>query len=340
MTTARALTLVGGFGIDRLRWTERSLPAPGPREAVVRMSAVSLNYRDLQIIEGRRPQRLPLVPLSDGAGVVVAVGEEVTALAVGDRVMPAFAQGWITGPQPAADVLQTLGGPLDGVAATLGVWRESGLVKVPECLADIEAATLPCAAVSAWNALFEAAALRPGETVLVQGTGGVSVFALQFAKMAGARAIVISSSDEKLARARRLGADDTINYLAVPDWGRVAREISGAGVDLVVEVAGEKTFAQSLAALRNGGAISYVGFLSGTAPTFDLGEISRKSIRVHGIRVGNRDSFERMCSAVSLHRMTPVVDSEFAIHDITVALERLRSGRHFGKICLRLPPEH
>jgi NADPH:quinone reductase-like Zn-dependent oxidoreductase len=330
----RALTLVDRFGAEALTWVERPAPEPACGEVVVRIDALALNYRDVQVIEGVRSLKLPLIPLSDAAGVVTAVGDGVTRFAVGDRVMPAFVQGWIAGPHPQIDPLPTLGGPLDGVCRGFAAWREEGLVKVPAALSDIEAATLPCAGVSAWNALFEATVLRPGATVLIQGTGGVSLFALQFAKLAGARSILISSSDEKIERAKALGADETINYRKEPAWGKAAHRLAGDGVDVVVEVGGETTLPHSIRALRNGGHISYVGFLSGTAPQFDLGELSRKSLRITGIRVGNRQSFERMCSAVTVSGLRPVIDSIFSLDRIGDALARLKAGAHFGKIAL------
>ncbi|MBI3711297.1 MAG: NAD(P)-dependent alcohol dehydrogenase [Proteobacteria bacterium] len=330
----KALAIVDKFGLENLQWIERDRPEPGPNEVLVRMKAASLNHRDLEVIGGQRKLALPLIPASDAAGVVVAVGRGVESLAVGDRVMPIFVQGWLAGPQPPGDALATLGGPLDGVLVEFGSWPELGLVRVPDGLSDVEAATLPCAGVSAWNALFVCASLRPGDTVLIQGTGGVSLFALQFAKLAGARVIVTSSSDQKLDRARAMGADHGINYRHEPEWGRAARAIAGTGVDCVVEVGGSGSLEQSLIAVKNGGHVSYVGALSGTKPTFDLGELSRKSVQLRGVRVGNRESFETMCRAISLHALKPVIDAVFDFGDAIGALQRLQSGGHFGKICV------
>jgi NADPH:quinone reductase-like Zn-dependent oxidoreductase len=330
----KALTISEQFGIDQLRWTERPRPEPRPNEALVRIAAVSLNHRDLDIIAGKRKVALPLIPASDAAGIVVSVGAEVRGLAVGDRVMPTFVQGWLSGPQPAEESLPTLGGPLEGVLREYGTWPESGLVKVPARLSDIAAATLPCAAVSAWNALFVATSVQPGQSVLVQGTGGVALFALQFAKRAGAIVIATSSSDEKLERAKTLGADFSINYRREPNWGAKARQLAGGGLDCIVEVGGAETIAQSIAAVKNGGHISFVGFLSGTAANFDLGELSRKSIRLNGIRVGSRASFQAMCEAIECGTIEPVVDSVFPFADAHAALTRLESGQHFGKVCI------
>lgn len=329
----RALTIANSFGIENLQWRERPAATPGPGEAVVRIRAVAFNYRDLQVVGGQRQVRLPLVPLSDACGEVTAIGEGVERVAVGDRVMPVFVSGWRTGPLPIADSLPTFGGPLDGTLREEAVFAAEDLVAVPEHLSDAEAASLPCAAVSAWNALFVAAGVKPGDRVLIQGTGGVSLFALQFAKLAGCFAVVISSSADKLRRAAALGADLGIDYLREPEWGEAVRRRCGP-VDCVVEVGGTRTFPQSLAALRNGGHISFVGFLSGTVPDFDLGEISRKGIGVRGIRVGNRDSFEAMARAIAQHRLKPVVSRVGAFADAKAELAAFRDGEHFGKVCL------
>ena len=333
----KALAIQDRFGAENLRWVERAAPRPGPGMALVRIRAVSLNFRDLQIVDGVRAVPLPLIPFSDGAGEVVELGAGVTRVRVGDRVMPTFAQGWISGPAPLIDPLPTLGGPLDGVCVEFAAFHEDFLVHTPAHLSDVEAATFPCAAVSAWNALFGSASVRPGDVVLLEGTGGVSLFALLFAKAAGARIIITSGSDDKLARARALGADETINYRTRPDWGALAHQMAGRGVDCVVEIGGEATMAQALAALRNGGRLSYVGFVSGATPRFDLAEISRKSITVAGVRVGHRDSFEDMLRAIAHLKLRPVIDAEFSATEAGAALARLRSGKHMGKICLRMP---
>lgn len=331
----RALSLVDGFGVGNLRWTEREPGTPGPGEVAVEIAAVALNYRDVQVVEGARQVPLPLIPLSDACGTVTEVGPGVTRFAPGDRVMPAFIRGWHHGPLPLLDSLPTLGGPLDGTAREQAVWPQEELVAVPPHLSHTEAATLPCAGVSAWNALFVAGSVKPGDHVLVQGTGGVSLFALQFAKLAGARVTLISSSDDKLERARALGADLGINYRAEPQWGAAVLAQAGP-VDCVVEVGGTQTLAQSLICLRNGGHVSFVGFLSGTTPSFDLGELSRKGVGLRGIRVGNRDSFEAMCRAVALHRLIPVVGAVRPFEEAREALRLFGEGGHFGKVCLAL----
>ena len=322
------------FGIGNLRSTRRAKPQPGLGQVLVRLRAAALNYRDLLVVNGARQVPLPLIPVSDGAGEVVAIGAGVSRFEVGARVMPMFVQGWVSGPHPAQDQLPTLGGPLDGVLAEYAVWHESGLVGVPDGLSDQEAACLPCAALSAWNALFVAGALRPGQTVLLQGTGGVSLFALQFAKAAGARVIITSSSDAKLERALALGADHGINYRATPDWGSAARAYAPEGVDYVVEIGGTDTIGQSLLALRNGGQISLVGFVSGTKPQVDVSLVGMKSIRIKGIRVGNRDSMDAMLQAVVQHGIRPVIDRTFPFDQAGQALEYLSQGAHFGKVCI------
>jgi NADPH:quinone reductase-like Zn-dependent oxidoreductase len=329
----RALALTERFGIDDLTWIDRPTPAVPAGHVLLRMLAAAFNSRDLQVVSGARAIPLPLVPLSDGCGEVIAVGEGVDRWRLGDRVMPIFVQGWISGDQPQVESLPTLGGPLDGTAQELAVWRDDNIVAVPASLSAVEAATLPCAGVSAWNALFVATRISPGDLVLIQGTGGVSLFALQFAKLAGARVAVISSSDEKLERARALGADIGMNYLREPLWGATLRERAGP-VDCVVEVGGTRTLEQSLICLRNGGHISFVGFLSGTTPQFDLGELSRKSIGIKGIRIGNRDSFTAMCTAIAQHGLKPVIDEILPFSDAKLAFKQFAAGGHFGKLCL------
>lgn len=238
-----ALAIVDAFCVENLRWQERPRLVPGLGQVIVRIAAVSFNFRDLQVIGGVRDVPRPLIPLSNACGVVSAVGEGVVRWKLGDRVMPVFAPGWICGPLPQVETLPTLGGPLDGALREEAAWHEQDLVEAPVSLSDAEAATLPCAAVSAWNALFVAAQTKPGDAVLIQGTGGVALFALQFAKRAGARTILISSENSKLERARPLGADICINYRRTPQWGAEARRLAGP-VDLVIEVGGSETLEQ------------------------------------------------------------------------------------------------
>ena len=322
------------FGIDHLTLGERPVPQPGDGEVLVRLKAASLNFRDFDVVGGARAVSLPLIPVSDGAGEVVAVGRNVTTVAVGDRVCPLYVQGWIGGDLPAQDVVPTLGGPLDGVLRDYGVWPESGVVRFPDFLTDAEAATLPCAAVSAWNAVMAAGRCTPGSVVVLQGTGGVSLFALQFAKAAGATVILTSGSDEKLERGRALGADHGINYRTTPDWGAAVKRLTGTGADLVVDIGGVGTLGQSAAALRNGGRISAVGFVGSLSGELNIGPFLMKGLRLRFIRVGNRTHFEAMAKAIAQHRLRPVVDRVFPFAEIRDAFRHLQAAGHFGKVCI------
>lgn len=325
------------FGIDNLAMVDREEPRPSAGEVLVRLTAASLNYRDLMMVRGAYNPKLkrPLVPLSDGAGVVEETGPGVTRFKKGDRVAGCFFQGWLDGPPTHEKVRSALGGAIDGVLRQAMVFREDGLVSVPEHLTGEEAATLPCAGVTAWHALFEHTPVQPGATVLIQGTGGVSIFALQFAHSAGLRTILTSSSDKKLERAKKLGATHVINYKATPNWDEAARKLIPEGVDHVVEVGGSDTMPRSLRAVRMNGAISVIGVLSGANPAVSPREILINSLRVQGIYVGSRAMFERMNRALSLHRIRPIVDQVFAWTDIKEALKCMESQTHFGKICLK-----
>ncbi|MGL5923344.1 zinc-dependent alcohol dehydrogenase family protein [Chroococcidiopsis sp.] len=326
------------FGLDSLNIAERPDASPSYGQVLIKVRAVSLNYRDLMVVKGLYNPNipLPLIPFSDGAGEVVAVGEGVTRVKVGDRVAGIFFQNWIAGKLTAAKTNSALGGAIDGMLAEYVVLHEDGLVHVPAHFTDAEAATLPCAAVTAWNALFDSGNLQAGETVLVQGTGGVSIFALQFAKIAGARVIATSSSDEKLKKVKQLGASETINYKQTPHWGKIARELAaGEGVDLVVEVGGAGTLNESLRAVRIGGQVSLIGVLSGGSGEINTVSILMKSVRLHGIYVGSREMFEAMNQAITLHQMKPIIDRVFPFSEAREALKYMESGSHFGKICLQ-----
>jgi NADPH:quinone reductase-like Zn-dependent oxidoreductase len=299
------------FGLDGLALTDRPQPELKARQVLLRMRAVSLNYRDLMTVKGTyNPRmRLPQIPLSDGVGEVVAIGEGVTRVKVGDRVANTF---------------------FEYVALD-----EEGVTQVPEHLTDEEAATLPCAALTSWAALIAYGKLKTGDTILAMGTGGVSLFALQFAKLSGARVIITSSSDEKLGRAKELGADDGINYKTTPDWEKGVRELTGGrGVDHVVEVGGAGTFAKSLKAVRRGGVISLIGVLAGGGET-NLMPILMNGLRVQGIFVGSREMFEAMNAAIGLHKLLPVVDKIFTFDEAQAAYQMMEAGAHFGKICIR-----
>jgi NADPH:quinone reductase-like Zn-dependent oxidoreductase len=334
----RVFQLDGGWSADHLMIAERPAPEPGPGQALLRMRAASLNYRDTVVLQrgyGAQTGTLPLIPLSDGVGEVVAVGAGVTRVKAGDRACPMFSPLWLGG-RPNAERLATArGGPLDGVMAEYMAVDAEGLALAPGHLSDVEAATLPCAALTAWSALVTEGRVEPGDRVLIQGTGGVSLFALQFAKLLGAFAIVTSSSNEKLERARALGADATLNYRETPEWGRGAREIAGGdGVDHIVEVGGQQTLPQSLRAIRPGGTISMIGVLSGAVMDARLGLVVTRQVRLQGITVGSRDSFEAMARAIAQHRLRPVVDRVFPFEELPQALTYLASGAHFGKICI------
>jgi NADPH:quinone reductase-like Zn-dependent oxidoreductase len=327
------------FGLENLVSIEVPDPEPGPGQAIVRVRACSLNYRDLVVSKGGygRAVKPPLTPLSDGAGEVIAVGSGVNRVKPGDRVAAIFMQGWLDGPPDDAKAATALGGSLDGMLAEKVCLHADGLVSIPDYLTFEEAATLPCAAVTGWHSLFHSGGLRPGQTVLVQGTGGVSIFALQFAKMAGARVIATTSGrDRKEDRLRALGADAVVNYLSVPDWDRPAREFtSGAGVDHVIEVGGAGTLPLSLKAVRRGGHIALIGVLAGTG-VCDPRFIFLKQARVQGIYVGSRQMFEEMNQALAVSGIHPVVDRVFEFAEAPQAMAYLESGAHFGKVCIRV----
>jgi NADPH:quinone reductase-like Zn-dependent oxidoreductase len=304
---------------------------------VVAVRAVALNYRDLLMVKGQYNPRLPLprIPCSDGAGEVVAIGPGVSRVAVGDRVCATFMQTWIAGRINEGVARSALGGERDGMLSERVLLSEEGLVKFPAHLTFEEAATLPCAAVTAWNALAEGG-LRAGETVLLQGTGGVSIFALQIAKLFGARPLITSSSDEKLARAVALGATGGVNYRTTPDWDKWAKsQTDGVGVDHVVEVGGAGTLERSLKAVRTGGHIALIGVLSGVGTVNPI-SILMRAIHVRGIFVGSRAMFEDMNRAFELHQVRPIIDSTFKFAEFPQALKHLESASHFGKVVMHV----
>ena len=332
----RRYEIVSADGIDALALSESETVSPGPGQVLVNIKANCINYRDLMIVKDPEPRGIlyPRVPNSDGAGEVVEVGPGVTRFKAGDRVAGTFFQRWIGGPITAGAMASALGGAVDGVLADYVLLDEDGLVAIPEHLSYEEASTLPCAALTAWHALVELG-LRAGETVLLLGTGGVSIFALQFAALHGARAIITSSSDEKLARARDMGAWQTINYRDTPDWDGAVMELTdGQGVDRVVEVGGGGTLQRSVEAVKIGGTVSLIGVLTG-------GEINpvavmRKSVRLQGIYVGSRVMFESMNRAIAAHQMRPVVDRTFDFAEAPAAYHHMEAAGHFGKIVIKV----
>jgi NADPH:quinone reductase-like Zn-dependent oxidoreductase len=331
--------VIESFGLDGLKVVDRPEPKPGHGQVLVRWKAFSLNYRDLMVVKGiYNPKlKLPIIPLSDGAGVIEAVGEGVTRFKVGARVTSVFLQDWQAGDLTDALTRTALGGALEGVLAEASVLPEHGLLEVPEHLNFEEAATLPCAALTSWNALVSSGRLKAGDTILVQGTGGVSLFSLQFAKLGGARVVLTSSSDAKLARARELGADILINYKTTPEWGDAARkQAGGAGIDHVVDVGGAGTLAQSMRAVRAGGRISVIGVLAGGGGQLSLLPLLMRNLVAQGIFVGSKAMSEAMNKAISLHKMHPVIDRTFGFDEAPAALRHMESGAHFGKIVVKV----
>ncbi len=325
-------------GPDALSREELPSPEPGPGQVLMRLRATSLNFRDLLISKGvYNPKlKLPVVPLSDGAGEVVSMGSGASRFQPGDRVVACFAPAWQDGPLTEAKGRSALGAEANGVLAQEVVLPEDAFLPIPAHLTYEEAATLPCAALTAWNALVETGGLKPGESVLIQGTGGVSLFALQFARLAGARVIATSSSDEKLARVRELGASDGINYRTSPDWDKRVRELTGGqGVDRIVEVGGAGTLPKSLRAVRLGGTIALIGVLGGGGE-FNPISVLMKNVRLQGIFVGSRRMFETMLQAIEANALKPVVDRVFPFEQAIEALKYLESGAHFGKVVIAI----
>ena len=331
---------INEFGIDKLTLTDREEPQPKANEVKVKFHAASLNYRDLMMVKGAYNPRLktPLVPFSDGAGEVVEIGESVTKFKVGDRVTPIFMQGWIGGKIDAEKGRTALGGDLDGCLREFGNFDENGLVCIPDHFSFEEAATLPCAAVTAYHALFESGGMKSDDSILLQGTGGVSIFALQFAAAFGTKIIITSSSDEKLERAKEIGATDLINYKNREDWDKAVLELTGKrGVDHIVEVGGAGTIAKSLNAVKAGGHIAVIGVLSGKDGGLNPVQVLMKSVRLQGIYVGSRQMFEDLNRMLCQYiHIKPVIDKTFDFGEVKNALKYMESGSHFGKIVVRI----
>ena len=329
-------------GADGLVAAERPDPSPGPGQVVLRVVANSLNYRDLMVVLGkyRAPVRPGLIPLSDGAGEVVAVGAGVTRVKPGDKAAAIFHQGWIGGPVNADVLRHNLGGSIDGMLAEYVVLSEQGLVKLPSFLSYEEAATLPCAGVTAWTSLTGGRPVTAGETVLVQGSGGVSIIALQLAKAMGARVLAITSSADKAKRLRELGADLVFDYVAEPDWDKRVLEATGKrGADRIVEVGGPGTFLKSVKACAVGGRIAVVGALSGyqggvAGTAVDPAHLVARGITIESITVGSRADFEALCRAIEAHHVQPVIDREFTFADAPAAFAYFEGRGHFGKVVI------
>ncbi len=328
-----------GDGIDALALSEIETPKPKAGEVLVKMTAVSLNFRDLLVVKGVEHWKpgAARIPVSDGAGEVVAVGENVSRVKSGDRVAGIFLPLWLDGELTPEKYVSPLGGAAtDGVLAEFVIFDENAVVKIPQNLSDEEAATLPVAAITAWHAVRRSR-VQPGETVLIQGTGGVSLFALQFVKALGGKPFVISSSDEKLEKAEELGAHEAINYKTFPDWDEKILELTGGkGVDHVIEVVGGENLNRSLNAVKLSGSISFIGLLAGLSAPVNTYQFVSKNVEIHGIETGSREFFEEMNEFIEENRITPVIDRIFEFNEVKAALKYLESGSHFGKVVVKI----
>lgn len=330
---------IAEFGIDNLQEIDVPDERPGAGQVLVNLEAASINYRDFMIAEGMfaPPEDLPIIPLSDGAGEVVAVGDGVSTLQIGDLVTPLFFPLWQSGDALGDERSVSTGLETPGCLREFGVFDETAVVKVPEHLNAEAAACFPCAGLTAWSALVTTSGIKPGDTVCVLGTGGVSIFALQFAKAMGATVIVTSCSDEKLARAKELGADHGINYQTTPEWGPAVKELTeGRGVDVVVEIGGTGTLPQSFKAIRRGGHIPIIGALAGAQMDLLVYELIMTNAHLHGIGVGNRACYEDMMRFVDEHRLTPIIDKTYSFGDAANAIRDIDKGEHFGKLVVRI----
>lgn len=337
--TATAVHLADKFDIEALVYKTVPVVLPSRGQVLVKMKAVSLNYRDILMIKGLYAPDAPRPRVigSDGAGDVIAVGEGVTDFAVGDRVVGAFFQDWLDGRFRLDYINSAPGGAIEGVLTTARVFNQTGLVRIPERLTYEEAATLPCAGVTAWQGLVSAGRMKSGDTVLVLGTGGVATFGLQFAKMHGARVIVTSSSDEKLSRAKALGADFTINYNKKTEWSKEVLDLTnGQGVDIVLETVGSSTLPQSIESVRSNGHISLLGFLSLVAEQLNIAPVVVRNIRIEGINVGSVAMLKEVCQAYAVNAMKPVIDRVFSFQESREAFKYMETSRHTGKIVVSI----
>jgi NADPH:quinone reductase-like Zn-dependent oxidoreductase len=324
--------------LDALEWVDiEAAAAPGPGEITVDLKASSLNYHDYAVVKGMIPTEPGRIPMSDGAGIVSAVGDGVTEFAVGDQVVSTFFPDWLDGRPPSSAFTRVPGDGIDGYARETVTAPTHWFTRAPAGFSHAEAATLTCAGLTAWRALFVDYAVKPGDTVLVQGTGGVSIFALQFAKAAGATVIATSSSNEKLERVRELGADHLINYKEVEAWGPKALEITGGrGVDCVVEIGGAGTLDQSMLATRVGGHVALIGVLAGFAGPVQTALLFSKNLKVQGLTVGSRAMQQDMIAAIEANGIKPVISDTFALADLADAFRHQESGSHFGKIAVEI----
>ena len=331
----KSIFVESGGGFDKVSVGEVEAKSPRDGEILVRLHANSLNYHDYAVVKGLWPASEKRIPMADGAGEVIEVGPNVTEFAVGDNVVSTFFPSWLSG-EPVVDGFSTVPGDgVDGYAREYVTAQAEAFTKSPEGWSHTEAATLTTAALTAWRALFDFNPLKSGETVLLQGTGGVSIFALQFAKMAGAKVIATSSSDTKLTHLKELGADHVINYKKEEKWGRLARELNhGHGVDHVIDVGGAETLEHSLNAIRVGGQISLIGILSGQTCEINIVKSFIRQVRLQGVLVGSRVHQQEMIKAIEVNKIRPVIDRVFALQDIVQAFEYQETNQHFGKICL------
>ena len=335
--TGRLVRLKAPGGLDNLKLVEEDHPEPRPGELLVRIRASSLNFHDDMVVQGKIPCGDGRIPMTDGAGEVMAVGDGVKEFKVGDKVAGTFWPYWLGGEMTPATRRDIPGDSVDGYARDYVCMPAHAFTKAPAGYSHAEVATLPCAGVTAWRGLVVCGQVMPGDTVLILGTGGVSLFALQFAKAAGARVIATSSSDEKLEKLKRLGADNVINYKAVPDWGRKAKDLTdGRGVDHVIEVGGPGTLMQSITACRMGGHIALIGVLTGFAGELVIPALFSNQIRTSGIMIGSRTDQENMIRAITTNRLKPVIDRSFPLQEIVAAFKYYESQKHFGKVCLEL----
>jgi NADPH:quinone reductase-like Zn-dependent oxidoreductase len=333
----RLVRLRAPGALENLEWVEEGRPEPRPGELLVRIHACSVNFHDDMVVRGKIPCADGRIPMSDGAGEVMAVGDGVDEFQVSDRVVSTFWPHWLAGAMTSATSRDIPGESIDGYAREYACMPAHAFTRAPAGYTHAEAATLPCAGVTAWRGLVVCGKVKPGDTVLILGTGGVSLFALQFAKAAGARVIATSSSEEKLEKLARLGADEVINYRAVPDWGQKARDLTeGRGVDHVMEVGGPGTLPQSITACRTGGHIALIGVLTGFAGEVAIPALFSNQIRISGISIGSRADQEDMIRAIAANRLKPVVDRRFPLQDIVAAFDYFASQKQFGKVCLEL----